>query len=103
MALELRDVWGNSVSLTEERRAHFLEHPEMQGQEDKLDETLFEPDVVIQSQSDDTVRLFHRFYRRLAVGDKYLSVVVKYVEGDVFIITAYFTDKVKRGGILWKK
>ncbi len=103
MALELRDVWGNSVSLTEERRAHLLEHPEMQGQEDKLAETLLEPDVVIQSQSDDTVRLFHRFYRRLAVGDKYLSVVVKYVEGDVFIITAYFTDKVKRGGILWKK
>ena len=46
MALELRDVWGNSVSLTDERRAHLLEHPEMQGQEDKLAETLLEPDVV---------------------------------------------------------
>ena len=100
---ELRDVWGNSVSLTDERKAHLLEHPEMREQEDKLVETLLEPDVVIQSQSDDTVRLFHRFYRRLAIGDKYLCVVVKYVEGDVFIITAYFTDKVKRGGVLWKK
>ena len=103
MALELRDVWRNSVSLTEERRAHLLEHPEMREQEDKLTETLLEPDVVIQSQSDDTVRLFHRFYRRLAIRDKYLCVVVKYVEGDVFIITAYFTDKVKRGEIIWKK
>ena len=103
MALELSDVWGNSVSLTEERRAHLLEHPEMQGQEDKLAETLLEPEVVIQSQSDDAVRLFHRFYRRLAIEDKYLCVVVKYMEDSVFIITAYFTDKVKRGEVLWKK
>ena len=103
MILELRDFWGNSVSLTEERRVHLLEHPEMRGQEDKLTETLLEPDMVIRSQSDDTVRLFHRFYQRLAVGDKYLCVVVKYAEGGVFIITAYFTDKVKRGEVLWKK
>ncbi len=100
MALELRDVWGNSVSLTEERRAHLLEHPEMLGQEDKVAETLLEPDVVIQSQSDDTVRLFHRFYRRLAIGDKYLCVVVKYMENDIFVIRAYFTNKIKRGEIL---
>ena len=103
MVMELRDVWGNSVSLTDERRTHLLEHPEMREQEDKLAETLLEPDVVIQSQSDGTVRLFHRFHRRLAIGDKYLCVVVKYVESDVFIITAYFTDKVKRGEVLWKK
>jgi len=103
MALELRDVWGNGVSLTGKRRAHLLEHPEMREQQDRLAETLLEPDVVIHSQSDDTVRLFHRFYRKLAIGDKYLCVVVKYVEGGVFIVTAYFTDKVKRGGVLWKK
>ena len=32
------------------------------------------------------------------VTEKYLCVVVK-----VFIITAYFTDKIKRGEILWKR
>jgi len=100
---ELRDVWGNGVSLTEERRVHLLEHPEMRGQEAKLAETLLEPDAVIRAQSDDTIRLFHRFYRRIAIGDKYLCVVVKYMEDSVFIITAYFTDKVKRGEVLWKK
>lgn len=76
MALQLRDVWGNSVNLIEERRTHLLEHPEMRGHENKLAETLLEPDVVIQSRSDDTVTLFHRLYRRLAIGDKYLCVVV---------------------------
>lgn len=60
--MELRDVWRNSISLTEERRLHLLEHPEMREQEDKLAETLLNPDVVIQSQTDNTVRLFHRLY-----------------------------------------
>lgn len=76
-----------------------MEHPEIQGQQDKVSETL----VVIQSKSDNTVRLFHRFYTGLVVGDKHLSVVVKYVEPHIFVITAYFTDKVKKGAILWKK
>jgi len=100
---ELKDIWGHSVSLTDERKVHLLEHPEMSGQEDELGETLLQPDIVIQSQSDDTVRLFHRFYKRLTIGDKYLCIVVKYTEGNAFIITAYFTDKVKAGEVLWKK
>jgi hypothetical protein len=100
---ELKDVWGNSVNLTDERRVHLLEHPEMREQEDKLVETLLEPNVVIRSRSDETIRLFYRFYRQLTIGDKYLCIVVKYVEGSVFIITAYFTDKVKRGEALWNR
>jgi hypothetical protein len=100
---ELKDVWRNSVILTDERKAHLREHPEMKGQENRLAETLVTPDTVIQSLSDDSVRLFHRFYKRLSIGDKYLCVVVKYVESNNFIITAYFTDNVKKGEILWKK
>ena len=103
MSLAFVDVWQNRVSLTEERLGHLLEHPEMRGQEDRLAETLLEPDMVIQSQSDDTVRLFYRFYRRLSIGDKYLCVVVKYIGDDIIIITGYFTDKIKRGEVLWQK
>jgi len=57
----LRDIWQNEVQLTQERLAHLLEHPEMRGQENKLAETLLEPDIVIQSRSDESVRLFHRY------------------------------------------
>jgi len=76
----------------------------MKKQEAKFVETLVKPDVIVQSRSDETVRLFHRFYTSSIVGDKYLCVVVKYPQkGKGFIITAYFTDKVKAGGILWKR
>lgn len=103
MAQELRDLWGKAVTLTVERRAHLLEHPEMREQEDKLAETLREPDVVVRSQSDDTASLFYRLYPGLSIGDKYLCVVVKYAHAHAFIITGYFTDKVKRGEVLWRR
>lgn len=99
----LRDAWGAEVRLTEERLAHILEHPEMQGQEDRVAETLRQPEAIVQSQSDETVRLFFRFYEGLVVGDKHLCVVVKYSEADAFIITAYFTDRVKTGELLWER
>ena len=35
------------------------------------------------------------------VGDKYLCVVVKVLPADAFVLTAYLTDKVKKGEQLW--
>jgi hypothetical protein len=34
---------------------------------------------------------------------KYLCVVVKVVSEDAFIVTAYYTDAVKKGAVLWEK
>ena len=45
-------------------------------------------------------RLCSRFYPGMRVGDKSLCVVVKFRE-DVFLLTAYLTDKVKRGVQRW--
>lgn len=90
--------------MTDERLAHLMEeHPEMVGQEPRLAETLAEPDVVIQSESDPEVRLYHRVYHHAIVGQKHLCVVVKWRSDDRFLLTAHFTDKVKRGSVLWTK
>ena len=55
----------------------------------------------LESLFDPEVRLYYRFYRMTAVGDKYLSVVVKMSQGDAFVLTAYLTDSVKRGRKVW--
>jgi hypothetical protein len=49
------------------------------------------------------VELFYRAYETTPVTHKYLCVVVKAFPGDAFMITAYFTDSVKKGLVLWEK
>ena len=71
--------------------------------EPKIEETLATPQSVIQSASDEEARLYYLYYVGTMVGDKYLCVVVKVLTDDAFVITAYLTDKVKRGEQLWPK
>jgi hypothetical protein len=66
-------------------------------------ETLESPEYVFESLSDDQARLYYRFNIGTKVGDKFLCVVVKIVPGDAFVLTAYLTDKIKRGIQLWPK
>ncbi|MFN3763662.1 MAG: hypothetical protein ACK4WK_10760, partial [Anaerolineae bacterium] len=58
----LRDFAGRAVRLTDERRVHILEHPEMDGEEYRIGETLSRPDSVVQSYRDPNVWLYHKFY-----------------------------------------
>jgi hypothetical protein len=98
----LSDYQDRPVRLTEERLAHILTHPEMVGMESQLANTLKHPQLVRKSRSDDNVELFYRFYTQMLIGDKWLCIVVKYLPDDAFIVTAYFTDKPKKGDDLWQ-
>jgi len=91
------------IRLTEERRAHIAEHPEMVGLEGEIAATLRDPDLLVASKVDATVELAYRFVPVTIVGPKYLVVVVKRTELDAFVVTAYVTDKPKTGRLLWKR
>jgi len=100
----LKDVHNRQIRLTEERQKHIeFDHPEMSKQINKIQETLLNPDIIVRSRTDPDVELFYRHYDATPVTDKYLCVVVKVLVDDIFIITAYFTDKIKRGEILWER
>lgn len=89
--------------MTGERAAHILEHPEMRDLESALAGTLRAPELAIESVSDETVLLCYRFVRATMVGDKWLCVVVKYRPAGAFVLTAYLTDKPKKGKQLWPR
>ena len=97
----LQDYQGRNVRLMDERLQHILEHPEMADLEGALEETLREPQFVIQSRTDPAAELSYRFYLGIKVGDKWLCVVVKYAANDAFVVTAYLTDQLKKGTQLW--
>lgn len=76
-----------------------VKHPSLAGQERAVMRTLSDPDEVRMSKVDRSVYLF---YRRS--GRRHLCVVTKRISAKSgFIMTAYFTDKIKEGQLLWKR
>ena len=99
----VQDCFGRSVRITDERLAHILEHQEMAEMERELERVLQDPAEVRVSRSDENARLFYEFYAQTQIGGKWLCIVVKYLPNDAFVITAYLTDTVKAGEIVWPK
>ncbi len=66
-----------------------------------IEEALLYPERVVQFLTDPETRLYYRFYVGTRVGNKYLTVIVKVKQGDAFVLTAYLTDRIKRGVQLW--
>lgn len=98
-----KDCFHNKISLNDERDSHIqYSHPEMIGQMLKIKQTLLQPDCVIISKTDEKVNLYYKHYVKTPVTSKYLCVVVKLLK-DMFIITSYFTDTIKRGKKIWQK
>lgn len=97
------DYEGNRIRLTDERAEHILLHKEMIEFQDFIGETLHSPDYVLQSKADENVKLYNKFYYTNIYGNKFLCVVVKFIENDIFIITAYIINKIQNGEILWRK
>jgi hypothetical protein len=76
-----------------------IKHPVMAGREGDIQQTLENPEEIRLSRSDPAVYLF---YRSEYVG-RWVCAVVKRLNGDGFLITAYPTDAVKEGDHLWPR
>ncbi len=72
-------------------------HPIMKNKEEIVKTTLENPDEIRQSKIDNNVFLYYKKFDRL------YCVVVKHSENNGFLITAYPTDKVKEGNLIWEK
>ena len=97
------DFQGRPIRLTDERWTHILEHPEMVGQRPRLIETLLTPELVIATAKDETVYTYHRFYETTPVTSKYMIVAVKIVADDAFVVTAFYSSRMKKGKIIWQQ
>jgi hypothetical protein len=76
-----------------------IKHPVMAGREDDVQETLQNPSEIRQSKSDQDVFLFYKPER---IG-QWVCAVSKRLNGDGFLITAYLTDAIKEGELVWPK
>jgi len=70
----------------------------MRKYESEVKETLIEPDEIRKSKKDLSVYLYYRKYE-----EHFVCVLVKHLNGEGFIITAYLSDNVKKGDTIWKR
>lgn len=88
------------IRLTDERWRHIVEnHEDIAGYYDAVLQTVEDADYIIKGYGEALIAL--QEIKR----NKFLAVVYKKFDDDGFIITAYFTSKLKleREEILWKK
>jgi hypothetical protein len=98
----LPDFTGRLIRVTDERWKHILERAEMVGLQDTIAKTLLTPLEVVQSVTDEAAWLYYRYCPRTIVGAKFLCVVVKRGD-DAFMLTAYLTDRIKKGLRIWPR
>ena len=60
-----------------------------------------DPDVVIESLSDSLVWLYDRTVHHVVLGERLLCVAVKGGRAGAFVLTAYLTNRLKRGRRVW--
>ena len=103
------DYQGRAIRLPRERWLHIVDpvgqHSYMAAMQSELLDTLRFPDIIRRSRSEpDRVMLYYKWFDDIAVGNKWLCVVVEFlVEDDAFVRTAYVTYRLKRGEELWRK
>lgn len=97
----LTDHQGRDIRLTDERRQHILEHPEMAAQFERIVETLKTPETVVATEADESVHVYHRYYETTPVTSKFLLVAVKHLDDDAFVLTAFFSRREKKGKTIW--
>ncbi len=92
MIFAVREKTGRLIRLTNERWAHIIKHPEMANKIEQIKETLTHPTKITAFVFDSRVRFYYRYYKER---NGYLFVSVKYLNGEGFIITSFYTDKIK--------
>ena len=93
---QLEDKSGRKIHLSKERWEHInQEHPEVSNYLEEIKETLKNPTKIKTYKYDKDVRYFYRYYKNRESAAKYLLIIVKYLNGNGFIITAYFVRNIK--------
>lgn len=90
---------GYRVFLTRDRWREItrFKHPAMAGREKNVRECLESPVAICESEKDEDVHLYYKLTR-----DVYICVVVApAATGERFVVTAYFTKRIKKGKQIW--
>ena len=94
---EVIDKSGRKIRLTRRQwRETTLKHPNMASYLEEIKETLIRPDSITDYSIDEDVRYYYKYFKHIKSKNKYLLVIVKYLNGDGFVIKSFFDRTIKK-------
>ena len=93
---EVRDKTGRKIRLTPKQHTHMLkDHPYMHKYIEEMKETLQKPDKMTSYSFDKYVRYYYKGYKHIEKPNKFILVIVKYLNGDGYVISSYLEKNIK--------
>lgn len=93
--LDIIDKTYRTIYLTQERYKHIMKHPIMHNKIELIKETLQNPLKITDYLLEEDVKHYYKDYKDMESKAKYMRVIVKYLNGKGFIITAYFVEYIR--------
>lgn len=97
---EIADKYGKRLRLTEKQYKHIRRHFHMGDSAENIRLTIEKPTAIRCNEDDESVVYFYREFKEMNKFERYLLVSVKYLNGDGFVITSFYTNKIT--GLKWK-
>jgi len=94
---EVADKTGRKIRLTKERWTHISSpispHAYMTNYLEEIKETLTKPNKIVQSTIDESKVKYYKYKKS---ENKFLKVIVKYLNGSGFVISSYFVRNISQ-------
>ncbi len=90
---EVRDKTGRRIHLTRERLSHILEHKGMEQYIEEIKNTLIKPIKIIPHDNGELYD-YYTYYKHRKSKLNFLKVVVKFLNGEGYVLTAYFVPHI---------
>lgn len=92
---EVIDKKGRKIHLSSERWTHIRKkHPEVELYE-LIEETIIKPDKITDYDPDETILYYYKHYKHRPTSEKFLQVIVKYLNQEGFVLTAQFKPYIR--------
>lgn len=93
---EVVDKSGRKIRLTKKQWKHILKkHSDMANYEEEIKQALKNPDKITEHPFDENGRYYYKYLKNKPDPNKYLLTIVKYLNGEGFIITIYFIKDIR--------
>ncbi|MAH07117.1 hypothetical protein CMI38_02610 [Candidatus Pacearchaeota archaeon] len=93
---EVEDKTNRKIRLTKTQWEHItITHQDMNKYLNEIKETVEDPIKTLPHESSEELKKYFTYLKHREHPNRYLRVIIKYLNGDGFIITAHFTRTIK--------